>query len=233
MGDESGWCTCRPKFGPNGGFDTTGCPVHDNREREQYERDEEHWQATVGAPPVQDGGRTDDHEYRGSHHQTPGTLQGGRTDAQTIREILDGQPLARRNPGDPGYQAREDAEAAVDRLEARLAAVEDALGGGAGLIAAERQRQIADEGWTAEHDDEHDQEEIACAAATYALPTAFRKGAPTINGTYLWPWANGWYKPGPDRIRELTKAGALIAAEIDRLNRAALAAAADTGQGTA
>ena len=34
----------------------------------------------------------------------------------------------------------------------------------------------------------------------------------------LWPWALSQWKPTPDdRIRELTKAGALIAAEIDRL----------------
>jgi hypothetical protein len=36
----------------------------------------------------------------------------------------------------------------------------------------------------------------------------------------LWPWDESWWKPG-DRIRELAKAGALIAAEIDRLNRIA------------
>lgn len=37
---------------------------------------------------------------------------------------------------------------------------------------------------------------------------------------YFWPytWAEKWWKPSPgDRIRELEKAGALIAAEIDRL----------------
>jgi hypothetical protein len=35
-----------------------------------------------------------------------------------------------------------------------------------------------------------------------------------------WPWDKGWWKPTPDnRIRELEKAGALIAAEIDRLQR--------------
>ena len=33
-----------------------------------------------------------------------------------------------------------------------------------------------------------------------------------------WPWNVVWWKPTPDdRIRELAKAGALIAAEIDRL----------------
>jgi hypothetical protein len=33
-----------------------------------------------------------------------------------------------------------------------------------------------------------------------------------------WPWAERFWKPTPDdRVRELVKAGALIAAEIDRL----------------
>jgi hypothetical protein len=33
-----------------------------------------------------------------------------------------------------------------------------------------------------------------------------------------WPWRWEWWKPG-NRVRELEKAGALIAAEIDRLSR--------------
>jgi len=44
-----------------------------------------------------------------------------------------------------------------------------------------------------------------------------------------WPWCDSWWKPAKisqsgskaDRIKELVKAGALIAAEIDRLNRQA------------
>lgn len=37
-----------------------------------------------------------------------------------------------------------------------------------------------------------------------------------------WPWEARFWKPCPDdRARELVKAGALIAAEIDRLQRAA------------
>jgi hypothetical protein len=40
-----------------------------------------------------------------------------------------------------------------------------------------------------------------------------------IIGRY-WPWDREWWKPTPNnRIRELAKAGALIAAEIDRLQR--------------
>lgn len=37
-----------------------------------------------------------------------------------------------------------------------------------------------------------------------------------VNG---WPWAAKWFKPSDDPIRNLVKAGALIAAEIDRLQK--------------
>jgi hypothetical protein len=89
---------------------------------------------------------------------------------------------------------------------------------GVALIAAERRRQIEAEGWTPEHDDEHNDGAMALAAATYALPVKHR-GDPDY--PRFWPWEISWWKPG-DRIRELTKAGALIAAEIERLHRAAL-----------
>ena len=41
-------------------------------------------------------------------------------------------------------------------------------------IAAERRRQIEQEGWMAEHDDRHGNEEMARAAACYAMSPAFR-----------------------------------------------------------
>lgn len=84
-------------------------------------------------------------------------------------------------------------------------------------IAKERKRQIEVEGWTAEHDDEHITGELAHAAACYAYPYRVKRL------DYVgWPegWSLDWYKPTPeDRIKELAKAGALIAAEIDRLKR--------------
>ena len=87
------------------------------------------------------------------------------------------------------------------------------------LIADERQRQISEEWWTPEHDDEHRAGQLAAAAAVYAIPRAQRQRF-LIFG--YWPWKESWYKPTPnDRVRELVKAGALIAAEIDRLQRAA------------
>jgi hypothetical protein len=70
--------------------------------------------------------------------------------------------------------------------------------------------------------------EIALAAACYALPEHIQPlsvETGMITGVFLtvkriafWPWLRKWWKPTPDnRIKELTKAGALIAAEIDRL----------------
>ena len=78
---------------------------------------------------------------------------------------------------------------------------------GAALIAAERQRQINAEGYDPSHDDAHNDDSLAIAAVAYAL------SAPD-----WWPWGTESFKPG-DRLRELAKAGALIAAEIDRLQR--------------
>lgn len=95
---------------------------------------------------------------------------------------------------------------------------------GVSLIAAERKRHVEEEGWTAEHDARHVAGEIAIAAAVYALPEVERRELPYYDPQYggdgsplLWPWP-GWYKPRrDDRVCELVKAGALIAAEIDRL----------------
>jgi len=87
---------------------------------------------------------------------------------------------------------------------------------GVQLIATERERQMSDEGWNAQHDDEHINAELARVGAIYALPPKYRFYA------QAWPetWNLQWWKPTPEnRIRELTKAGALIAAEIDRLQR--------------
>jgi hypothetical protein len=84
-------------------------------------------------------------------------------------------------------------------------------------IAAERQRQIESEGWTAEHDDSHALGEMATAAACYALSAnGFKREALWE----FWPksWGVYWLKP-KDRRRDLVKAGALIVAEIERLDR--------------
>lgn len=92
---------------------------------------------------------------------------------------------------------------------------------GSELIAAERQRQAEVEGWTAEHDDEHAEGSLIRAAVCYAddaRPFMTRYGVARFA---VWPWRSTDWKPSGDPVRSLVKAGALIAAEIDRIQRAA------------
>jgi hypothetical protein len=94
------------------------------------------------------------------------------------------------------------------------------------LIAAERQRQIDVEGWTREHDDELFKGELAAAAVCYADEAFVQSYEPWSRrddaiAPYGWPFDSlAFWKPSDDTIRNLVKAGALIAAEIDRLQRA-------------
>ena len=88
-------------------------------------------------------------------------------------------------------------------------------------VLAERQRQVEVEGWTPEHDDEHSNGELADAAACYAATaTAYRMRDHSVLYTRLWPWDLKWWKAKRgNRRRSLVKAGALILAEIERLDR--------------
>ncbi len=89
------------------------------------------------------------------------------------------------------------------------------------LIAEERERHTSEEGWDVDHDNEHTQEELATAGALYAMPAKFRQLDSSFVGVPIrWPWQRMWWKPSPEnRVKELVKAGALIAAEIDRIQR--------------
>jgi hypothetical protein len=112
------------------------------------------------------------------------------------------------------------AVAKIAKLEAENQRLRAPVSSGVVLIAAERQRQIDVEGWTAEHDDDHTNGQLARAGACYAI----RSGRHDNKYAYTplaWPWDTEWWKPSPDPIRNLVKAGALIAAEIDRLQRLA------------
>ena len=85
-------------------------------------------------------------------------------------------------------------------------------------VLAERKRQVTAEGWTPGHDDEYEHGELADAAGCYALSSELFDcaGEPPRP----WPWPDEWWKP-TNRRRDLVKAGALILAEIERLDRAA------------
>lgn len=105
-------------------------------------------------------------------------------------------------------------------------------------IAQERKRQVEVEGWTAEHDDGdgHQKGQLARAAAAYAYYGSLgeierKSGAQRdslihhiigqlfpVWGTAYGGWRWEWWKP-TNRRRDLVKAGALIVAEIERLDR--------------
>jgi hypothetical protein len=82
-------------------------------------------------------------------------------------------------------------------------------------IATERVRQIEDEGYTDEHDEAHRFSDgsghLAMAAVAYAVASY----GSAVDAAKFWPWRDG-FKP-KDRMANLTRAGALIAAELDRL----------------
>ncbi|MDJ1412787.1 hypothetical protein MU748_24955 [Pseudomonas aeruginosa] len=81
-------------------------------------------------------------------------------------------------------------------------------------VQAERRRQVEAEGWTPEHDDLYCAAELPRAAAAYILNGA-NDEAPAI-----WPFSAKWWKPR-DARSNYVRAGALILAEIERLDRAA------------
>jgi hypothetical protein len=94
-------------------------------------------------------------------------------------------------------------------------------------VLAERARCISAEGWTPEHDDEHDAGELAAAAAAYAIaaadalhPLSQGDGGFADEPPLMWPWAREWWKPGPPR-RMLEKAGQLTLAQMECIDRAA------------
>lgn len=118
-----------------------------------------------------------------------------------------------------GYDATEadriKAEAERDQLRAELNAQHSDHSRAAHDVLAERRRQVEIEGWEPDHDDEHDGGELARAAACYA----YNAGGGDSSGM-LFPWDCNWWKPSTPR-RDLIKAGALILAEIERIDRAA------------
>lgn len=139
----------------------------------------------------------------------------------------DGAPLAWLPADDAGRCNGRLIVTAVNALPALLALARRGLeaGGGVAEIAAERRRQVEDEGWSPTHDRlEHDDGALAKAAGSYALMTALshetRSEFPPGTPPAWWPWDAGWWKP-KDRRRDLIRAGALIVAEIERLDRAA------------
>lgn len=85
-------------------------------------------------------------------------------------------------------------------------------------VLAERLRQVEVEGFTPERDDAcNTRGEIPAAAGSYALHAFDRRIAYT---PAWWPWPRAWWKPGTPR-QMLVKAGALILAAIEQIDRRA------------
>lgn len=104
------------------------------------------------------------------------------------------------------------------------------MGDGVSIIAAERQRQVEVEGYRFAHDDQHDEGELAIAAACYAASSANSQLFIDSTGDGQVRESGGMVDPWPfekeldkrlkhNRIKKLAIAGALIAAELDRLLR--------------
>lgn len=109
--------------------------------------------------------------------------------------------------------------------EQHPAPAEERLSDAARDVLAERRRQQTTEGYDPAHDDEHVNDEIAAMAAFYAMPPGAREwdasgtGYGKQLGDAMRP--EDWDGKTGDRRRELVKAGALVLAELERIDRAA------------
>ena len=81
-------------------------------------------------------------------------------------------------------------------------------------VIAERQRHQSAEGWTPEHDDQYSKSQLLWASSCYVLNAIH----PFNRIPFDWPWTPEWWKRTNPR-RDLVKAGALILAEIERIDR--------------
>lgn len=92
---------------------------------------------------------------------------------------------------------------------------------GIAWIALERARQFVVHGYDGNHDDEHQAQELPRAAMAYLMagmePQGRLQGIPPWEA---WPWSNEQgFVPQKTRVENLAAAGAMIAAEIDRVQR--------------
>lgn len=153
-------------------------------------------------------------DFRGNHPEAEPLYSASQL-ASLRQELSEARQIS---PGAHAYGWKIRAE----RAESAFAALKEAQTTAATDVLAERRRQIEAEGWTAEHDDEHTGGQLAIAAACYAANRANFMAGRVFFQTG-WPWNWEWWKP-TNRRRDLVKAGALILAEIERIDRAALAA---------
>lgn len=84
-------------------------------------------------------------------------------------------------------------------------------------VLDERRRQVYPEGYSTEHDDDHEEGDLAAAAACYAI---YPHMIVYPNQEKVWPWGGKDGEPKiHERRRSLVIAAALLVAEIERLDR--------------
>lgn len=141
----------------------------------------------------------------------------------------------------PSVHKKDEPEASnpdLDSVASHSSGVGNSIGQGIEMIAAERKRQVEVEDWDIFHDEDYHGGELVAAAACYATnainkyyefekcrfqvrPVKNIAGADFV-GDWKdgWPWDAQWDKRKKhDKLRSLVIAGALIAAEIDRLSQ--------------
>ena len=149
--------------------------------------------------------------YAGGESATP------RTDALLI-DCLNSNRFRVEHMADFARQLeRETAtlHAQIARLKQREGELEMLLEGGAGRIARERHRHVTQEGYDAAHDDEHTYGTIRVVAAMLACNGTDASVSDPLD-------RDDWNLGRHPLERRLEIAGALLAAELDRLARAAL-----------
>jgi hypothetical protein len=149
--------------------------------------------------------KVEDYIEKHTQHDSNEIAGGGWVDGEFSRMF---QPWVK-----PDY-ARAAAMIAEEQILGRLA--DHGYSYGSARIAEERMRQIEVEGYDAMHDRHHTPQVLCRAALAYALHED-PSGLVADAAAKLWPWNKDFWKP-KDQMRNLVRAGALIAAAIDRLH---------------
>ncbi len=111
----------------------------------------------------------------------------------------------------------DDQEGTGDMTQEPFTLVIEGITTGAGMIVEERRRQVEEEGYGPRHDGGLPRGDLITAALAYAQAALAPGDAHAVQDALLdwWPWATDAWRPTGDAVRDLVKAGALIAAAID------------------
>jgi len=143
----------------------------------------------------------------------------------TVADLLDHELAPQVDQGGPLATLAEQLDVVHSELRALVERPD-----GAGLIAVERDRQQEVEAFTVTTDLRYERGELLGAAIAYLQAALFPHQYGQGQAVPLeWPprWERVWWKPSDDPVRNLEKAGALVAADIDRRRTQALLDALD------